>query len=303
MGGMRAIGRGRGTPAQQSWQWCAVAAVIALLALPLLLTLPASAGDLNDRLVTDLGDGRLDNCDFVGAALVASGVSDECELAGWLAAYDDRRQAVLDSLADYAPELRLLALHQGLHEHVLTGRYETAASDLRQTIADGRFNCLSAVALYVDLCDAAELPVQIWLSRGHVFVRAATDNGLIDIEPATPEWTDRLVMRRRGVRQISPVELLGKFYYNRGVELLKDRQFVEGIELVETSLQLDAADRDARANLVAGLNNWAVDLLKSGSYEQAALRIGQGLAIDPGFAPLVANRQFLRTVGQASGLP
>jgi len=46
------------------------------------------------------------------------------------------------------------------------------------------------------------------------------------------------------------------------------------------------------------LNNWAVDLLKSGSYEQAALRIGQGLEIDPGFAPLVANRRFLQTVGQ-----
>ena len=167
-------------------------------------------------------------------------------------------------------------------------------------MADGRFNCLSAVALYVDLCDAAELPVQIWLSRGHVFVRAATDNGLIDIEPATPEWTDRLVMRRRGVRQISPVELLGKFYYNRGVELLQDRQFAEGAELLEISLQLDAADRDARANLVAGLNNWAVDHASSEQLRASRVAIGQGLAIDPVFAPLVANRQFLRTAGQAS---
>jgi tetratricopeptide (TPR) repeat protein len=280
--------------------------LVAAAALALLSTLiaPAKANDLTQRLVNDATDGRLDECDFLSAALIAGGVSDECELAGWIDAYGQRRQAVLESLADYAPELRLAALHHGLHEHVLTGRYETAASDIRQTIVDGRFNCLSAVALYVDLCDEAGLDVQIWLSRGHVFVRAVSDSGQIDIEPASPEWTDRPAARRRTgsakntLRQISPVELLGKFYYNRGVELLKDRQFAEGIELIEVSLQLDPADRDARANVVAGLNNWAVDLLRSGRHDEAAARIEQGLAIDPVFAPLVANRQFLRTAGQ-----
>ena len=29
-------------------------------------------------------------------------------------------------------------------------------------------------------------------------------------------------------RQITPVELLGKFYYNRGVELLRNGQFADG---------------------------------------------------------------------------
>ena len=70
------------------------------------LAAPSVADDLSDRLAADARDGRLDDFDFLMPALVASGVSDECELAGWLAAYDDRRQAVLDSLADYAPELR-----------------------------------------------------------------------------------------------------------------------------------------------------------------------------------------------------
>ena len=52
------------------------------------------------------------------------------------------------------------------------------------------------------------------------------------------------------------------------------------------------------ANLVAGLNNWAVDLLRCGQHAEAAARIEQGLQIDPSFAPLVANQQLLRTVGQ-----
>src|SRR5205823_7622365 len=116
---------------------------------------------------------------------------------------------------------------------ILTGPYDPAASDLRQTIAGGRFNCLSAVALYVDLCDTAELPIQVWLGRGHVFVQAATESGALILEPATPQWSDRSAVRRRtvfarsNVRQLTNVELLGKFYYNRGVELLQERQFAE----------------------------------------------------------------------------
>jgi tetratricopeptide (TPR) repeat protein len=113
----------------------------------------------------------------------------------------------------------------------------------------------------------------------------------------------RTAFAKSTVRQLTPVELLGKFYYNRGVELLKERQFGEGIELLNIGLMLDPADGDARANVVAGLNNWAVDLLRSGRYDDAASRIEQGLEIDPSFAPLVANRRFLHTIGQAGILP
>src|SRR5207302_8592458 len=122
----------------------------------------------------------------------------------------------------------------------------------------------------------AALPVQIWLARGHVFVRAAIDGGVVDLEPATPRWTQEAMPRRRTVfakctvRQLTRVELLGKFYYNRGVEMLKDRQFAEGIELLQISLELDPLDHDGKANLVAGLNNWAVEFLRTGRYNEAA---------------------------------
>ena len=112
------------------------------------------------------------------------------------------------------------------------------ASDLRLALSNGAFNCLSSLAIYFDLCQAADLPVEIWLARGHVFLRTAIDGRTVVIEPGTTEWNSRGVARRNCVRQITPVELLGKFYYNRGVELLKDRQFAEGINLLETSLAL-----------------------------------------------------------------
>jgi tetratricopeptide (TPR) repeat protein len=116
----------------------------------------------------------------------------------------------------------------------------------------------------------------------------------VDIEPGTPDWDSPAMVRRNGLRRISLVELLGKFFYNRGVELLKAQQFAEGIELLRISLDLDPADSDARANLVAGLNNWAVEYLRTGRYEDAAGLIEQGLFFDPGFAPLIANEQLVR---------
>src|SRR5439155_9293563 len=184
--------------------------------------------------------------------------------------YIERRETLLSSLPTSEPRQPFETIHEALHEQLLTGRYDATASDLRLTIAKGDFNCLSSLAIYLDLCQACELPVQVWLARGHVFLRAADETGTMDIEPGTPQWNDGATIRRSGLRQITLVELLGKFYYNRGVELLKEQQFAEGNELLRISLDLDPMDRDARANLVAGLNNWAVDYLRTGRYDAAA---------------------------------
>ncbi len=261
---------------------------------------PALGGDLTARLLDDARDGRLDDFDFLPAALIAGGIDGQCELEGWLDRYAMLREKLLQSLpTSDAPEC-LEAIHEGLHEQILTGQYEASASDLRRTISGGDFNCLSSLVICLDLCQECELPMQIWLARGHVLLRASGEDGPIDIEPATPEWNLRATAARsglrqaRGLRQISLVELLGKFYYNRGVELLKQQQFADGIDLLRISLDLDPTDSDSRANLVAGLNNWAVDYLRTGRYDDAAGLIEQGLFFDPAFAPLIANQQLVR---------
>jgi len=251
-------------------------------------------GDLTERLLDDARDGQLNEFEFVTAALIAGGIDDECELEGWLDRYLDRREGLLRSLPTSEPREQWEQIHDALHQQFLTGQYDATASDLRLTLDHGDFNCLSSLVVYLDLCQACELPVQIWLARGHVFLRTIGDCGAIHIEPGTPEWESRAVMRRSGLRQISPVELLGKFLYNRGVERLKEQQFAEGIGLLRASLDLDPEDFDARANLVAGLNNWAVDYLRTGRYEDAAGLIEQGLFFDPSFAPLITNEQLVR---------
>ena len=113
-------------------------------------------------------------------------------------------------------------------------------------------------------------------------------------EPSTTEWLARSLANLPGARTLSPVELVGKFYYNRGVEQLRATNYEAGLSLLRTSLALDADDNDARANLVAGLNNWAVEQAKAGRLSEAVSLIEQGLALDPKFAPLIANEQFVR---------
>jgi tetratricopeptide (TPR) repeat protein len=261
-----------------------------------LLAAPALAADVNDRLLRDARDGVLDDFDFVTAALIAGGADDECELSGWLDRYTQRRDQLLDSIPTAPPIEKLQPIHGALHNQILTGNYEVAASDLRIALSQGDYNCLSSLAIYLDLGQAADLPLEIWLTSGHVFLRGVADGQAVVVEPGTPEWEAGRAARRHRARQLTPVELLGKFYYNRGVELLKTGQFADGLKLLETSLELDPADRDARANLLAGLNNWAVEQLRAQRYGQAAALIEQGLLLDPSFAPLVANQQLVRAM-------
>jgi hypothetical protein len=74
--------------------------------------------------------------------------------------------------------------------------------------------------------------------------------------------------------------------------LLQRRQFEPGVAALRLACQLDPEDADAQANLLAGLNNWAVALADDQPAAAAAL-IARGLAIDPDYAPLVANRRYV----------
>jgi tetratricopeptide (TPR) repeat protein len=273
-----------------SWRRCALA-VSALL----LSTASATGQPLVERLLADARGGQLDKLDFVAAALIAGGVADECELSGWIDSYLERRAAVLNAIPVGPAAERLQAIHAAFRGQILTGAYQTRASDLRLTLSHGDYNCLSSLAVYFDLCQAAGLDVKIWLERGHVHLRFVERGGAaINIEPGLRQWAGQSRLRVALARQITPVELLGKFYYNRGVELLREHRFGEGLQLLQISLALDPRDSDARANMAAGLNNWAVERCRVERFGEAAALIKRGLALDPSFAPLIANERLVR---------
>src|SRR5439155_2149664 len=165
---------------------CALAMTAALLAAA-----PLSAQTLTRRLLEDARDGRLVNFEFFAAALIASGVEDECELAGWLDLFTERRAELLSASSEGPASERSQALHVALHETILTGAYSISASDVRLALADGNFNCLSSLAIYFDLCRAAGLKMKICLERGHVFVISTDEEGTTkSIEPGA-RWESR----------------------------------------------------------------------------------------------------------------
>jgi len=192
-----------------------------------------------------------------------------------------------------AVEERAAAVLEQLHDKVLTGRYDKQATDLPRTLTTGDYNCLSALVMYVELCNRADVPLEIWSQPGHVYCVLAGWN--LRIEPASGQWraAPQDIQHDLPARRITPVQLVGKIYYNRGVELLQRRAFEAGVEALRMACQLDPHDADARTNLLAGLNNWALALVAQDQPAAAAALIARGLAIDPAFAPLVANARYV----------
>lgn len=276
--------------------------------LPSLAFVPfSSAGDaaeppcatLVEQLLTDCLDGHLDQFDSLSAAIVAGGVDSPDSVDQTLREFDRLAGRInLEATAKLPPAERSRSLARQMHEHILRGGYEVSSSRVDLGIAAGDYNCLSAAVIFDELCRRADLDVEIWSQSGHVFCRLS-DDPTIRIEPSSREWAEGQVDRETisgdaSSRQLSQVQLLGKFFYNRGIQQLRHKDFAEGISQLEIALELDAEDADARANLLAGLNNWAVALAKQGDDAAAAKLIEHGLAIDPTFEPLRSNAAYLR---------
>jgi hypothetical protein len=230
--------------------------------------------------------------------LIAGGVNDECELCIWAATFDELKTQILDELTATEPEQKLAQLHNAFRRRVLTGVYQRDASDIRQTLAAGHYNCLSSAALLFALSEAAGLDAQIRLQHGHVNLQAVQPTGAVVIEPGAAIATQP-VPAAAPARLLSQSQLLAKFFYNRGIELLERQHFADGLTLLASSIRLDPRDSDARTNFIAGVNNWAAACCAAGHYDQAATLITVGLRLAPDFAPLIANQQLVRAKLQA----
>jgi hypothetical protein len=255
----------------------------------------AAQDSLARHLLADSRDGVLDEFDLPSACLIAGGVADLRELEALRQQIAARLDTISRSILQRGSvEHRTATVLSQLHAEMLTGTYDKQATDLRRTLADGDFNCLSALVLYLELGQRVGVPLEIWSQPGHVYCVLAGQD--LRIEPASGQWQATSPFPQRGTlaRRITSVELVGKFYYNRGVELLEAKSFEAGIEALRIACQLDPLDVDSRTNLLAGLNNWAVSLVAQDQQAAAAALIARGLAIDPAFAPLVANERFLR---------
>jgi tetratricopeptide (TPR) repeat protein len=289
--------------------------------LPLLILLPALGGALGARhagrvapppanrletlLLADSADGRLDRFSLFEAALIAGGVPNERALAKHRRQFRSvvRRTRPAALAATSGPD-RARAVLQSMHRHVLTGRYESDCSELSAALQEGCYNCLTATILYQCLCRRFDLPATAVAAPAHVFSRLQLEEPL-EIETTYPlvleapldstaDGRPRRAPRQAGptahnTRPLSPVQLVAKVYYNRGVARLGRERFREAVAALETSVQLDPDDEMARENLLAAINNWALAHCEAGRFREASDLLAYGRQLAPDCPALQAN--------------
>jgi hypothetical protein len=91
------------------------------------------------------------------------------------------------------------------------------------------------------------------------------------------------------LREISPIQLTAMIYYNRGIDFLAEKRFAEAAAANAKAIRLDPQSSTARGNLLATINNWAIDLGNAGDYARAADLLWQGLAFDPHYEAFSLN--------------
>jgi tetratricopeptide (TPR) repeat protein len=243
-------------------------------------------------LLRDLANFDSDAVKLLDAALAADPL-------GGPAGRDRGRDVVRELLALARQRLRGLDLDwqkaadalEFLHAQLLTGPYDPHCSCLQQTLDEGIHNCLMSTVLYVALCRDADLAAVALGSPGHVAVRVWLDGMPYDVETTDRRWRPH---RSSIGQEISDQALLGRIYYNLGIRLAREGNFESSLSATRVSFRLDPSHVEARANLLATLNNRSVELARRGQFHEAEALVREGLLLDSQYAPLLQSEAYLR---------
>jgi tetratricopeptide (TPR) repeat protein len=244
--------------------------------------------------LADATDQRWDEFTLLEAALIASGA----EQAGELHACTKAMRAHAARLAgeaahDASPRDRAISVQRYLHREVLLGPYDANCNDLRRTLSEGRYNCVTATVLYLVLAESLHLQVTAVHLPGHVRCRLR-DGVMLDIETTRPEasaallTTESVAANKRG-RELSATALVGKLYYNAGLALMERGEVSAAVTKFEHSLTLDPRDAAAQQNLLAALNNGALAFCERRQFETASAYLARVEQLAPNFPALTAN--------------
>jgi len=255
-----------------------------------------AVGSVENRLLADAADKVLDRHPLLRAALIAGGVNDDRTLSHWQQRFEELCQP-LDEKRVRGTPITPEALFVFLHTQIMTGEYRASVTTLPETLSSGNYNCLTATILLVSLGDRYHMPIEAISTSGHIYCRFVGEKP-IDVETTQSDWA-KATRARSGtrtsdeqlppVRSIDSAQVIAKIYYNRGLEQLGRRQFEHAVALLHRSLQLDPRDADARENLLAAFNNWALFLAEAERYADAVERIRIGWELDADYPPFAAN--------------
>ncbi len=271
---------------------------------------------IESRMLLDASAGRFQNFSLIQAALVASGVNSPGELTrlnqkylDWLA---DARQFAGREPTELA---QAKALFKFLHSRILTAHYDSRATEINRPLDEGLFNCVSATVLFTALACDCGLDVRA-IERPHharcvLYLRdPIAISPQVDIETTCATWFEIPPEKRRQAelaaiarsavgdrftagKEIGPAALVAVIYYNRGVDLLHDKRFAEAISVDLSALRLDPTNDTARGNLLASINNWALDECAASQFAAATDLLTQGRRMAPDHEPFTANQRHV----------
>jgi len=232
------------------------------------------------------------------------------------------------------PQTLTRALFEAMHKEILTKPYSLDSTELSKVMSTGSFNCVSATVLFNILAEKAGLEVSALEMPGHALSMVRFADGVVmTIETTAPTWFAMQTEKERHEatllriapapsqaqpataqnaaapaqaiveaeliahrREINPVQLVATIYYNIGVDLHAKKRYPEAAAANIKALYLDKDNKQAWTNLIASLNNWALDLAdasKGAQYKAAAVILDQGVVLDPTYTDFRTNQTFV----------
>lgn len=252
--------------------------------------------------MADVADGELDHFDLVEAALNAEGI-DDAQLRGqYTARFRSWTQSLKMKLRrDASSRQQAATILQFLHDRGLTGQYDASASNLSGVFQSGHFNCVSSSILFIALCQQCEVDVTAVRRPGHVAC-AIVDEGAYWLVETTNRQVKPTIFapvsfhmqpEQPTFDRISTVQLLSAIYYNQAIQLAEAQEFPAAVDAASAALRLDPANDDVRANVLATINNWSVQLVFDDRFDDASRILNLGIQMGPEYQAFSRNNLFL----------
>ena len=232
------------------------------------------------------------------------------------------------------PQALTRSLFEAMHREILTGGYSLHCTELSNVMNTGSFNCVSATVLFNVLAEKAGLDVRGLEMPGHALSMVKFADGVaMKIETTAPNWFDLQTAQERqmatlqriapapaipnpataqnadapppvvaeadlpdNLREINSVQLVATIYYNIGVDFHAKRRFPEAAAANLKALHLDRENEQAWTNLLASLNNWALEFAgesRGRRFDIATVILDQGVALDPTYTNFQANQTYV----------
>ncbi|MGL4944188.1 MAG: hypothetical protein ACRC46_13485 [Thermoguttaceae bacterium] len=271
---------------------------------------------IEGRMLADAMDGQWNSFDQLTAALIAEGMRDErqmreCEARVETMLKELRTMVTVTQGAD-SDAVCAKIVFEYLHNNVLKGEYQVDCSQISHVFKTGNYNCVSATILYNVLVERLGLRATGIEKPGHVLSRVYTHGNSFDVETTCANWFSltgevrvATAMAKTAsaagqpvatdvaakMREVTPVQLVAMIYYNEGVDEINAKNYELAAAANAKALLLDAQSDAAWSNLMATVNNWAIDFATNKNrFDLAARLLDEGRVLDATYSNFESNQ-------------